>query len=129
DYENEVLTVMDLKEELYDSQLHLSEADDIIQSLLHEMKDVEDQWMSKVRFLEEELEKIRAIMISYAILEDTSTFSSNKQDEDPSPIVVEDPMSAIVVYEPPPTFEEEDRESLGEFEMSTSEDVDSLFDD
>ncbi|GAB2276415.1 hypothetical protein Dimus_011143 [Dionaea muscipula] len=84
---------------------------------------------SNVRFLEEELEKIRAIMISYAILEDTSTSTSDKQDEDPSPIVVEDPMFAIVVYGPPSTFEEEDRESVGEFEMSTSEDVDSLFDD
>ncbi|GAB2296588.1 hypothetical protein Dimus_030699 [Dionaea muscipula] len=100
DYENEVLIVMDLKEELYDSQLRLKE----------------------------ELEKIRAIMISYAILEDTSTSSSDKQDEDPSPIVVEDPMSAIVVYKPPPSFEEKDRESVEEFEMSTSEDVDSLFD-
>ncbi|GAB2295169.1 hypothetical protein Dimus_029343 [Dionaea muscipula] len=112
DYENEVLTIMYLKEELYESQLRLSDADITIQSLYLEMKNLEDRWMSKTKFLEGELERIRATMISYAILEDTSTSSS--------PIVVEDPMSAIVVYEPPPTFEEEDRESVGEFEISSS---------
>ncbi|GAB2275757.1 hypothetical protein Dimus_010507 [Dionaea muscipula] len=129
DYENGGLTVMDLKEELYESQIRLSEADDIIQSLHFEMKNLEDRWMSKTKFLEGEQEKIRATLISYAMLEDTSTSSSDKQVEDPSLIVVEDPMSAIIVYEPPPTFGEEDRESIGEFEMSSSEDVDSLFDD
>ncbi|GAB2290283.1 hypothetical protein Dimus_024562 [Dionaea muscipula] len=116
-------------EELYESQLRLSKADDIIQSLHFEMKNLEDRWISKTKCLEGALERIRATMISYAILEDTSTSSSDKQVEDPSPIVVEDPMSAIIVYEPPPTFEEEDRELVGEFEMSSSEDVDSLFDD
>ncbi|GAB2292606.1 hypothetical protein Dimus_026843 [Dionaea muscipula] len=129
DYESKVRTVMDHKEELYESQLRLSEADGTIQSLYFEMKDIEDQWMSRKTFLEGKLEKIKAIMISNATLEDTSTSSSHKLIEDPSRIVVEDPMSAIIVYEPPPTFEEEDRESVGEFKMSTSEDVDSLFDD
>ncbi|GAB2276022.1 hypothetical protein Dimus_010764 [Dionaea muscipula] len=129
DYENEVLSDMDFKEELYESHLRLSEADDTIQSLYFEMENLEDQWKSKTRFLEGELEMIRATMISYAILEDTSTSSSDKQVEDPSPIVVEDPMSAIIVYEPPLKFEEEDRESVGVFEISSSEDVDLVFND
>ncbi|GAB2292256.1 hypothetical protein Dimus_026505 [Dionaea muscipula] len=129
DYENEVLGFMDLKEELYESQLRLSEADNTIHSLHFEMKNLEDRWMSKTRFLERKLDKIRATMISYAILEDTSTSSSDKKIEDPSSIVMEDPMSAIILYEPPPTFEEEDKESVGEFEISSSEDVDSLFND
>ncbi|GAB2270448.1 hypothetical protein Dimus_005345 [Dionaea muscipula] len=93
--------------------------------LIKEMNDDEDRWMSKVKFLEGELEKIRAIMI-YAILEDTSTSSSDKQDEDPTPIVVENLMSTIVTYEPPLMFQDEGRQSVGEFEMSFSESVDSL---
>ncbi|GAB2290148.1 hypothetical protein Dimus_024431 [Dionaea muscipula] len=134
DYENEVLTVMNLKEELYESQLHLSEADGTIESLHYEINDLEGRWKARLEFLERELEKIRATMLSYALIEDTSTSSSDKQIEDPSLIVVEDPMSAIIVYEPPPMFEEEDRESVGEFEISSSENVllednDSLFDD
>ncbi|GAB2290610.1 hypothetical protein Dimus_024892, partial [Dionaea muscipula] len=128
DYENEVLTVMDLKEKLYESQLRLSKVDNTIQSLHFEMKNLEDRWMSETKFLEGKLEKIRATMISYAIPEDISTTSSDKQVEGPSLIVVEDPISAIIVYEPLPMFEEEDMESVREFEMSSSEDVDSLFD-
>ncbi|GAB2283261.1 hypothetical protein Dimus_017783, partial [Dionaea muscipula] len=116
DYENEVLTVMDLKEELYESQLRLSEADGSIKSLHYEISDLEDQWMSRSEVLERELKKIRTTMISYYIIEDTSTSSSEKQIEDPFPIVVEDPLTTIIVYEPPPTFEEEDKESIGEFE-------------
>ncbi|GAB2298048.1 hypothetical protein Dimus_032125 [Dionaea muscipula] len=56
------------------------------------IKNLEDRWMSKTKFLEGVLEKFRTTMLSYAILEDTSTSSSDKQVEDPSPIVVEDPV-------------------------------------
>ncbi|GAB2285787.1 hypothetical protein Dimus_020226 [Dionaea muscipula] len=119
-----------LHNDLCDKQLKNKRLHDALNETFGKLiKNLEDRWMSKTKFLEGELEKIGATMLSYAILEDTSTSSSDKQVEDPSPIVVEDPMSAIIVYEPPPTFEEEDRESVGEFEMSSSEDVDSLFDD
>ncbi|GAB2266188.1 hypothetical protein Dimus_001212 [Dionaea muscipula] len=120
DYENQLLTVMDIKEELYESQLRLSEADGTIESLRYEIKDLEGRWKARSEFLERELEKIRAIMLSYSLFEDTSTSSSNKKIEDLSPIIVEDLMTVIIVYEPPPTF---DGESVGEIEMSSPESV------
>ncbi|GAB2281132.1 hypothetical protein Dimus_015737, partial [Dionaea muscipula] len=99
-------------EELYETQLRLSEADGTIQTLYCEMNDLGDRWAAKTEFIEGELEKVRAFMTSYAILEDTSTSSLEKQIEDPSPIIVEDPISTIIMYEPPPKFEEEDRETV-----------------
>ncbi|GAB2273547.1 hypothetical protein Dimus_008337 [Dionaea muscipula] len=116
-----------LHDDIYDKTLKNETLHDALNETSQKL--IKDRRISKTNCLEGELERIRATMISYAILEDTSTSSSDKQVEDPSPIIVEDPMSAIIVYEHPPTFEEEDRESVGEFEMSSSEDVDSLFND
>ncbi|GAB2297905.1 hypothetical protein Dimus_031989 [Dionaea muscipula] len=112
---------MDLKEELHESQLRLSEADDTIESLHYEINDLEGQWMSRSEFLDRELKKVRTIMISYTLIEDTSTSSSDKRIEDPSPIVLENPLTPVIVRYA--TGVEEDRTRLVSRDRCTTRDA------
>ncbi|GAB2272882.1 hypothetical protein Dimus_007698 [Dionaea muscipula] len=59
------------------AQLRLSEAYGTIGSLHYKVDDLEGRWKARSEFMERELEKIRATMLSYALIEDTSTSSSD----------------------------------------------------
>ncbi|GAB2278700.1 hypothetical protein Dimus_013374 [Dionaea muscipula] len=98
DNEYEMELVIELKEELHEAGLRLNEADVVIESLHQEMKLQEEEWWAKVDSLWwqiKELENGRSTM-------GLSPPSHYSRDTD---LVVENPSNALVIYVPPPTYE------------------------
>ncbi|GAB2283793.1 hypothetical protein Dimus_018282 [Dionaea muscipula] len=113
---HQMLTIVYLRNDLLESRLQLEEADDMIGVLYHQMDGLEDKWIAKLEFLKwqlEDLEKDRATMVLTTLIEDSSSSSSDDptketimapiaQIEEIPPTFVKNPMTALVVYVPPP---------------------------
>ncbi|GAB2295386.1 hypothetical protein Dimus_029559 [Dionaea muscipula] len=85
--DHQMLTIVDLKNELMESLLQLEEADNMIDSLYHQMDELEDKWIARMESLKWKMEDDRATMVPLALIEDTPPTTSEEQTKSTSPII------------------------------------------